>query len=130
MKRIPLEQLRQATGNTWHDAFRVGKLVDGIAVEVPDDFPITAPAIIPAAPAAIQSTLHTLFTSLKASDATQAARLAVCQVCEFNRAGNCAKCQTCGGRPVAHKVKRLDETCPESKWPVLATLEPTGQPTG
>lgn len=122
MKRIPLDHLRQAGGNTWHDAFAVGRLVDGVAVEVPDDFLLDTPMVIPHAPAALQSVLrqhlqHPLFTSRLADDATQAARLAICEVCEHNRDGKCAKCQTCGGRPVSAKVKREDETCPEGRWP-------------
>lgn len=121
MKRIPLDQLRQAPGNIWHHAFAVGKLVDGVAVEVPEDFPLDAPATIPFAAPALQSALrqymgHRLFTSRLADEATQAARLAICGVCEQNRDGKCARCQTCGGRPVSAKVKRLDETCPESRW--------------
>ena len=120
MKRIPLDQLRDAPGNAWHDALAAGRLVDGVAVELPDDFPLNARATIPAAPPAVQAALRPYFTSRLADSATQAARLAICGACESNRAGYCAKCQTCGTRPVNHKVKRRDETCPESKWPVLA----------
>jgi hypothetical protein len=57
MKRIPLDQLRQAPGNLWHDALRIGVVVGGVDVEVPDDFPLNAPALIPSAPRAVVSAL-------------------------------------------------------------------------
>ena len=59
------------------------------------------------------------FTSRLVDAATQASRMAICATCEHNRGGNCSLCQTCGGRPVPHKVRWEHETCPKGKWPVV-----------
>ena len=59
MKRIPVNQLRQS-GDLWPQAFAIGRLVDGVAVEVPDDFPLNPPAAIPAAHPAVARALANL----------------------------------------------------------------------
>ena len=116
MKTIPLSQLKQA-GNLWHRAFEVGRLVNGVAVEVPDDFPWEPMQPVPAAPPALAAKISSLFGGATTVDeALQNARLAICGACASNVSGNCAQCQTCGGRPVAHKVKWSYERCPDEKW--------------
>ena len=111
MKRIPLDQLRQSPDNLWHEAFAAGRLVDGVAVEVPDEFPHLAPA---KPVAAVQPSLAPSPLAAPAEVAT--ARLAICQPCEHNTGGQC-RLFGCCPKDLTQTVNLALQQCPIGRWP-------------
>lgn len=109
-----LETLRQSPCQ--NDLLLAGALVRGVLV-VPDHLaaPILAKCAQPPAAQPVIVPPNTFASKLLPVDA-QAKRLAACEVCEKNVTGNCSICQTCGGRPVKHKVRLSSESCPLMKW--------------
>lgn len=138
MKLIPLDQLRRAPGNLWHEAFAAGRLVDGVAVEVPDDFPWVAqpPRLLASSPrmsSAPPLTIPTLKEAIQpqplpAPAEVAAHRLAICENCKFAvfprprspdpgpNSGHC-RLSGCCPKDLSQTVTMALQQCPLGHWP-------------
>ena len=77
MKTIPIAFLRShPDGNLWHRAWAEGVSRNGVDIEVPDSFPLTAPMAMPKLAGLV---------AVAVTQETIAEREKVCGACEWNR---------------------------------------------
>ncbi len=122
MKLIPISTLRSAAETNpkiWHDALHIGKVIGGMTIELPDDFPLDAPTA-PAAPYIQPSNLR--IPALMKRDPDEVKRIdEICAQCDWNQDWICQHpgCLPCrqhkeGGLRAVIAI--AVSTCPDGKW--------------
>jgi hypothetical protein len=122
VKKIPLELLRK-NPKIYHEAFEVGRLADGVNVEVPDQFPLDGlmPPPIQQAGNALAALGRAMVAAAMGAavlvpETVAASRRYICAECEHHQEGRCRLCGCCNAGQIISKVRLATEKCPVGKW--------------